>query len=143
MKTQDVFDCQVCGVCCQGQGGIFITRDEAPGPAKLLGLTTEEFIRLYTEPRHGLLSLKIDDDGYCLLHDKQHHTCRIHAAKPPMCRDWPFFWGMLNNEEAFLAAKNNCPGIRPNVTWEEFKAWHKKHIKTMPPKSYIWERNNQ
>ena len=138
-KIKDVFDCQCCGVCCRGDGGIFIKPDQAAGPARILGISEEEFIDRYTEPRHGLLSLRSGEDGYCLLHDQETHTCRIHEAKPPMCRDWPFFFGMLDHPSGFEAAKNNCPGIRPDATWEEFVAWHRENIGRMPPKSYIFD----
>ena len=137
MNDRNVFECKLCGVCCQGEGGIFLTIEQAEGPARLLHLSLEEFVERFTEPRHGLLSLLTDAEGYCLMHDKETHYCRIHPAKPRMCRDWPYFHGMLDNLEGFEAARNNCPGILPEVSWEEFKAWHGKHVGRKPPRTYI------
>lgn len=139
MAKKEVFKCLCCGVCCQGDGGIFLPLDGADGPAKLLNISTEEFIEKYTEPRHGMLCLKIGDDGFCMFHDRERHTCLIHEAKPRMCRDWPFFYGMLANREGFEDAKEACPGISPDATWEEFLDYHKETIGTTPPVSYIFK----
>ncbi|MBF0529461.1 MAG: YkgJ family cysteine cluster protein [Deltaproteobacteria bacterium] len=133
----EVFNCRQCGVCCQGEGGIFLEPDQAHGPARLLGLTTSEFVIRYTEPRHGLLSIRTAPNGYCVFHDPEKHLCRIHQAKPEMCRDWPFFFGPLNDPNGFEVAKNNCPGINPEVGWEDFRDWHRAHIGDQPPRSYI------
>ncbi|MEW6263424.1 MAG: YkgJ family cysteine cluster protein [Thermodesulfobacteriota bacterium] len=136
---EDVFECRGCGECCRGEGGIFIAPDAVEAPARLLGVPFVDFVSRYTEPRHGLLSLKTDQDGYCLLLDRRTNICLIHAAKPVMCRDWPFFYGPLHFREGFEAAKNNCPGIRPEVTWEEFVGWHNRRSRYRPPASYLDE----
>ncbi|MEW5724510.1 MAG: YkgJ family cysteine cluster protein [Thermodesulfobacteriota bacterium] len=133
----EIFICQRCGECCRGQGGIFLRPAEVGGPARVLGLRPEEFIRRFTEPRHGLLSVKTDAEGYCLLLDRETRTCRIHGAKPPMCRDWPFFHGVLEHREGFEAAKSCCPGLASETTWEEFRVWHGRHVGTRPPRSYV------
>ena len=138
MEVKEVFDCKLCGVCCQGEGGIYLESEKADAPARILGLTTKEFKEIYTEPKYGLLSLKTDGDGYCLLHDRQTHTCRIHEAKPRMCRDWPFFYGMLSVRQAFEDAKDACPGIRPEASWEDFLEYHRIHVGGWPARSYIF-----
>ncbi len=140
MRTEKIFECRCCGDCCRGEGGIYIQVDEARAPAQLLGLTAEQFIERYTEPKYGQLSLKTDQDGYCLLHDREKHFCRIHQAKPPMCSDWPFFSTMLDDKDGFEEAKAACPGIPKDLTWEDFVAYHKKHIGKRPPDSYIFEK---
>ena len=135
----EVFDCQCCGECCQGQGGIYLEEAAAGAAGGLLGLTAEEFTARFTKPKYGLLELQTDQDGYCLLHDRDNHTCRIHQAKPPMCRDWPFFWGMLHSREAFEDAKEACPGLKPEASWEDFLEYHRRHIRELPPASYIFK----
>ena len=135
---QNVFDCQCCGVCCRGEGGIYLPREDAPGPAGLLGISVEEFIREYTRPQYGQLALRTDEQGFCLFHDHETHRCRIHQVKPRMCRDWPFFWGALNNRQGFEDAKDACPGICPETDWEDFKAYHRDAIRVQPPRSYIF-----
>jgi uncharacterized protein len=142
VSQNKVFNCKVCGVCCQGEGGIYLDPEAVAGPAGLMGLSGDEFKAMYTEPKYGRLALKTDADGYCLLHDRENHSCVIHAFKPPMCRDWPFFHGILQNRQAFEDAKNACPGIRPDATWEDFIRFHRVSVGTMPVKSYISEEND-
>jgi Fe-S-cluster containining protein len=139
-KTMEpVFDCRACGECCRGEGGIFLSKALARDAAGLLNQSLDEFIQAYTERRHGRLSLRVDADGWCLLHDRATHYCRIHGAKPRMCRDWPFFYGPLNHSEGFQAARGNCPGIRADATWEEFREEHRRSGADDPPRTYMYE----
>jgi len=137
MSVKKVFECRQCGTCCRGRGGIYLTFDRAKEAAALLGLSVEEFSARFTEPQYGLLSIKTDAEGYCLMLDRETGLCRIHQAKPPMCRDWPFFHGLLQDRQVFEEAKAACPGIDPESSWEEFKAWHKEKIGKMPPQNYF------
>ena len=137
MKNKKVFECRCCGTCCQGQGGIFIPPEEAAGLARILGLRPEEFIELFTTPKHGLLSIKTDEDGFCLLLDREKNICRVHEVKPVMCRDWPFFYGPLKSRQGFEEARVACPGINPDIDWEDFVEYHRTHIRTMPPITYL------
>ena len=135
--VKEVFACQVCGNCCRGEGGIFINYRQAEILARFLGLPVDDFIERYTNPRHGLLDIKTDADGFCLFHDRQKHICGVHEVKPDMCRDWPFFHGMLAEPEGFKIAKFNCPGILPEATFEDFKKYHAEKIRCRPPVSYL------
>lgn len=140
MKNKKVFDCQCCGTCCQGRGGIFIHPKDAAGLARILGLRAEEFKKIFTESKHGLLSIKTDEDGFCLLLDREKNICRVHKAKPVMCRDWPFFYGPLKNRQGFEEARAACPGINPDIAWEEFVEYHRAHIGIMPPITYLEDK---
>ena len=137
--VKEVFKCHMCGQCCRGEGGIYLPRDKAEGPAGLLGISTEDFIEHFTEPKYDMLALRIDKDGYCMLFDRDSCTCGIHSVKPEMCRDWPFFYGILQDREAFEDAKEGCPGFLPDVTWEDFVEYHRVHIKILPSRSYIFK----
>lgn len=137
MESTGVFECQCCGVCCQGEGGIFIRPEEVRAIAHFLNLSETEFRTRYTEIRHGMLSFKTDGDGFCLVHDRECHVCRIHEVKPRMCRDWPFFHGMLASRQGFEDAKDACPGICRDATWEDFLEYHRRHIGEKPPLTYI------
>ena len=46
-EPSDFFECQKCGECCKGFGGIFITRKELTVIARHLGLTEDDFYRDY------------------------------------------------------------------------------------------------
>lgn len=126
----------MCAACCQGQGGIYFSPEQAAQAAALLGLPAEEFTARYTRPAHGLLGLGTGDDGRCLLHAPG-QGCLVHEKKPWACRSWPFFHGPLSSPEGFLAVKNFCPGIHPQATWEDFKAFHARYIGVDPPPSHL------
>jgi len=115
-----VFVCQQCGQCCHGEGGIFLTGAESRIIAAHLGLSPAEFEAAYTSLRHGRPEIRTGSDGACLFLDRQ--RCAIHQVKPAACRTWPWLGGALKDEQAFLALRNNCPGIDPQAGWAEFKS---------------------
>jgi hypothetical protein len=135
MRT--VFECRQCGQCCQGQGGIYLTHQQAQAVARFLGLTREQLRRRYLTPAWGQLAIETDEDGFCLFHDRDRRVCTIHPVKPDTCRDWPFFHGMLTERQAFVDARDACPGIAPDATWEEFLDWHARFVDGFPCRSYI------
>lgn len=139
-RIEEVFLCRRCGTCCQGQGGIFIPFERAEDVAEFLRIPTEEFRARYTFPRHGLLSFKVDPEGFCVMHDYQTHGCSIHPVKPVMCRDWPFFSAPLKHSEEFEVVKRSCPGIHRRATWENFVYYHQKIINKPLPASYLYGR---
>ena len=109
--------------------------------ADFLGLPTEEFVREYTFPRHGLLAFKVDAEGYCLMHDYQTHGCLIHPVKPVMCRDWPFFPAPLKYPEEFEVIKRSCPGLHRRASWESFVTFYEKIFKRPPPTPYLYDHS--
>jgi hypothetical protein len=141
-RQKEVFDCQICGECCHGEGGIYLEAEKAPAAAALLGIGPAEFIARFTEPKYGMLGIKTGPDGFCLFHDRDRKICMIHAAKPGMCRDWPFFHANLVSPQAFEEAKQACPGIVRDATFEDFVAWHREKIGRMPPRSYIFDQTS-
>lgn len=102
-------------------------RPEQIGPAAaLLGLDEEEFIARFCEPREGAFSVLCDQDGQCRLLGPE--GCRIHQAKPDICRRWPFFEALLNDPDAFEEAKLICPGLDPEASHEEFRAFARQEM---------------
>ncbi|MBM4273754.1 MAG: YkgJ family cysteine cluster protein [Deltaproteobacteria bacterium] len=112
-----VFQCQQCGECCAGKGGIYATRDEVAAMAGFLGLSEEDFLFHYVEespmgPRLGTA------DGACVF--VEDNRCRVHPVKPRICREWPFLAPLLQYPEELEYAKGACPGIDPDCSHEEF-----------------------
>jgi Fe-S-cluster containining protein len=115
-----VFQCQQCGECCAGRGGIHVQPEEVAAMAALLELPGEEFQRRYVEasPRGPRLATA---DGVCVfLIDG--HLCRVHFEKPAICRQWPFLPALLAHPDELEHAKTACPGINPACSHEEFVA---------------------
>ena len=132
MIVKEVFDCRRCGSCCQGQGGIYVRLADVGEIARVLGLSAEEFVKRYTEQQGGRLALKTGPDGFCLMYDPEIRGCRIHEVKPVMCRAWPFYLAPLKYRDEFEIVKNNCPGIKQDVKWEDFVAYYRVHQDVLP-----------
>ncbi|MCB2193245.1 MAG: YkgJ family cysteine cluster protein [Deltaproteobacteria bacterium] len=120
-KRRAPFECQRCNDCCQGRGGIFLEAEEIAPAAALIDLSPEEFIARHCRAREGRYEVLSGEDGACSLMGPE--GCRIHQAKPAICRRWPFFPGILANPSAFEDARQACPGIDPEVSHEEFVAF--------------------
>lgn len=117
--TKSVFDCQMCGQCCQGKGGIVASASECARLAAFLGLSVEEFTASYTESQGNKRVLRCGEDGYCVFFHP-HKACTVHPAKPDICRAWPFFRGNLVDEVSWELAQEYCPGITRGCSHAEF-----------------------
>ncbi|NLW81736.1 MAG: YkgJ family cysteine cluster protein [Desulfovibrionales bacterium] len=114
-----VFDCQMCGHCCHGQGGIVVSAPERQRLAEYLGLSEEDFCATYTQTQDKKLVLRSRGDGFCIFFDAV-TACTVHPAKPDVCRAWPFFRGNLVDAVSWEMAQDYCPGIRPDTGHAEF-----------------------
>jgi len=113
------FECKMCGTCCQGEGGIFLEEKEITRIAGFLGLTPKAFLSLYCEIRNARPSVKTGPDGYCTFFDKE-KMCLVHPVKPGTCARWPFYPALLREEENWEMAKDACPGLNPDATYQDF-----------------------
>ncbi|MEW5911858.1 MAG: YkgJ family cysteine cluster protein [Thermodesulfobacteriota bacterium] len=114
------FECQRCGQCCHGRGGIFLRPAQVPAAAAELGLEPPEFLADFCRQEDGLYEVLVDAQGVCRLLGTQ--GCRIHQAKPDICRRWPYFDNILARRTAFEDARQGCPGIDPEISYEQFVA---------------------
>ena len=114
----------MCGRCCYGKGGIKVTDQEVQAQAAYVGLPVREYMDRYTILRHGQREIGTREDGAC--HFLENKVCGIHPVKPSICALWPWLPGMLENEMGFLSLKQDCPGVDPEATWEDFKAQHER-----------------
>jgi len=117
--TESVFDCRMCGHCCQGQGGIVASAPERERLAAYLNMAVEEFCDRYTEAQGKKLVLRCGENGYCVFFDPK-TACTVHPAKPDVCRAWPFFRGNLIDPVSWELAQEYCPGIKPECGHAEF-----------------------
>ncbi len=114
-----VFDCKMCGHCCEGKGGIILAPRDLTRIAAFMGCSEDEFARDYAEKRNGKLVIRTGPDGYCVFF-RQGVGCGVHAGKPDVCRAWPFFRGNLVDEVSLDLARDYCPGIG-RVGFAEFR----------------------
>lgn len=121
MEITKVFQCKMCGQCCEGQGGIVVTQPEIERIEKFLNMNHEEFQKKFLEPEvTNKYSIRTKEDGYCIFFDKN-KGCLVHPVKPNICLAWPFFKGNLEDKNSLEMAKEYCPGINKNIDFEEFK----------------------
>ena len=113
------FECKMCGECCFGKGGIKVSDAEIARISQFLNTDPDEFLKKYCESRNGQLMLVAGEDGFCVFFD-QEKQCLIHGVKPDICYLWPFYEANLTDEYNWKLAKEACPGINPDTTFEEF-----------------------
>ena len=113
-----VFQCQQCGDCCAGRGGIFVKPGEVEAMAALLEIPVAEFRRRYVEASAMGPRLTVAD-GACVFLMAGNY-CRVHPVKPLICRQWPFLAALLAHPDELEHAKTACPGINPACTHEDF-----------------------
>ena len=114
----EVFSCARCGDCCRGTGGVVLRQRDSERLAASLGIVVPVFLRRYTETVSGKLRLAARPGGLCALAVAE--GCSVHAAKPDICRAWPFFRGNLVDPVSFSLAGEGCPGILKGVSFSLF-----------------------
>jgi Fe-S-cluster containining protein len=119
------FECKLCGSCCYGKGGIFVDKDETENIAGFLQILPEAFLGRFCEKRSGRFSIKTAPDGFCIFYNKQ-KSCLIHPVKPRPCALWPYYPAILKDAENWEIAKDACPGINSDCSFEDFVGQSKK-----------------
>jgi Fe-S-cluster containining protein len=121
------FECRMCGDCCYGEGGISLDGEEIQRISNFLLVTPEDFVSQFCEQRHGRICIKTGPDNFCIFYHKE-KRCRIHPVKPGRCSLWPFYPAIVQDKENWETAKDACPGINPECSFEEFvkqaKQWN-------------------
>lgn len=118
-KTAPVFQCRMCGHCCEGSGGIVLSPSDLSRLSKHLKLEPTEVLVRFAEKVNGKFKIRNGDDGRCIFF-AEGRGCGVHEGKPAVCRAWPFFRGNIEDPASLALAKEYCPGIRPDVSHAEF-----------------------
>lgn len=119
LNGQDLFVCTMCGDCCKGYGGTYVSREDIAAIAAFLRMDPSETIRRYCRMSGGKYLLGQRPDGYCLFWEK---ACTIHHVKPRMCRQWPFISSVLVDPNNWLIMAGSCPGMRTDVSIRHVQA---------------------
>ena len=123
-----VFDCKMCGICCEGRGGIILTEKDTARLADSMGMTSKAFLEEYAELLDGKMTIRVGEDGACIFFRKG-VGCSVHPVKPDVCRAWPFFRGNMVDRFSLAMAKEFCPGIATEASYEEFVAEGQKYLR--------------
>jgi len=137
LSARPAFACTRCGACCQGAGGIVLAARDRRRLAGHLGLSEAALVERYAEERGGRTVLGQGPDGYCVFYDQKLPGCGVHAARPDVCRAWPYFRGNLVDEDSWGMAADDCPGISITAGHAEFvrqgRAYLAEHGLSRPP----------
>lgn len=120
------FECQMCGHCCQGEGGIIMTAKDRKRLAEFLGMSEEEMVEKYSETVNSKIRLQSREDGYCVFFNE---GCGVHPGRPDICRAWPFFRGNLIDETSWEMIQDYCPGVNKEAGHAQFVIQGKEYIK--------------
>lgn len=108
----EIFSCRMCGDCCRGYGGTFVSPDDIQTIATYLKTSANRFVETYCQFSGNRPLLAQAENGYCIFWDQQ---CTIHAVKPRMCRQWPYLQSILVDVRNWRAMADSCPGMRIDV----------------------------
>lgn len=103
-----LFACTLCGDCCSGYGGTFLSDMDIDAIARYLGISADQLVARYTRKSGGRHLIAQGNNGYCVFWDK---VCTIHPVKPKMCRQWPFISSILVDVDNWKAMAASCPGM--------------------------------
>jgi uncharacterized protein len=104
------FNCQRCGRCCKGEGGIVMTARDRERLARHLGLDTAAMLEHCAEAVADKIRLRMGSDGYCIFF-VQGQGCSVHPGRPDICRAWPYFRGNLVDASSWEMIQTDCPGV--------------------------------
>ena len=116
VKISDIFVCQHCGYCCQGETTVSLDEKDQKRMIEHLGMKREEIARSFWRQNGNTIQMKTVD-GHCIFYD---NGCTIHAGKPWRCSQWPLHPSMLDAQENFAIIKESRPGINRELNYEQF-----------------------
>jgi Fe-S-cluster containining protein len=127
IKPESIFNCQICGECCRGYGGTFVSEKDIEAISRFLNIDTGRFISEFCLFSGGRAVLAQGKNGYCILLDK-HKKCTIHPVKPGMCKKWPFIESLLVDPSNWRAMASSCPGMQADAPEQLIRECVKKAL---------------
>lgn len=115
---EDIFTCTLCGECCRGYGGTYVTPGDIQRISRFIGCDPERFVSRFCNMSGSRPVLGLGEDGRCIFFDR---LCTIHPVKPRMCRAWPFIQAVADHPENWEAMAGSCPGMKTGVPAEDIR----------------------
>jgi Fe-S-cluster containining protein len=124
----DIFHCRMCGQCCLGFGGTYVTAGDIERISRYVQVDPDTFVARYCDMTGAGPVLTQGGDERCIFFDEL-KQCTIHPVKPRMCRAWPFLKTVVNHPENWDAMASACPGMVPSVPRADLVRIVSAHIK--------------
>lgn len=121
----EVFACRMCGDCCRGYGGTYVTEEDIAAISEYIGQAPEAFVENYCQLSGNRPVLAQGESGHCLFWDR---LCTIHPVKPAMCRAWPYIESVLVDIGNWHSMATCCPGMRTNTSNDAVRARVRQEI---------------
>jgi uncharacterized protein len=125
IRPEELFECRMCGDCCKGFGGTFLTGEDIEAISRYVGCEPDKFVARYCSHSGTKPVLAQRSDGHCIFWDK---LCTIHPVKPGMCRKWPFIESILVDARNWLIMAGSCPGIYTDIPADTVQKYVKKTL---------------
>ena len=107
-----LFECRMCGDCCRGYGGTYVSTSDIQAIAAYLHIDPADFKKKYCRMSGSRYVIAQSNGGYCIFWDQ---LCRIHPVKPRMCKNWPYIEAVLIDVANWRIMGASCPGIRTDI----------------------------
>lgn len=117
---EDIFECRLCGECCNGFGGTYVTEQDILKIASFIKADPATFVETYCDYSGSRPVLTLGTNGTCIFFDPK-KQCTIHPVKPYMCKAWPYIKTIIKNPENWNAMASACPGIKRDIPHETLK----------------------
>ncbi len=111
-----IFACRQCGHCCHGKTTVSLIPDDLDRMVAYLRLPEAEVKQRYLRETDGVIQMKIVD-GHCIFYNQ---GCSIHPGKPWRCTEWPLHPSIFADPANLGVISDSCPGIKRDVSYEEF-----------------------
>jgi uncharacterized protein len=116
----DIFECKLCGECCKGFGGTYVTQQDIGNIAQYIHCNEDKFTGEYCDKSGSRFVLTLGENGCCVFFDPT-KQCTIHPVKPYMCRAWPFLATIIKNPENWNTMANSCKGMKKDIPDSDLK----------------------
>ncbi len=118
--AEDIFECQLCGDCCNGFGGTYVTDEDILKIASFIDADPKTFVATYCDYAGSKPVLTLGANGACIFFERE-KQCTIHPVKPYMCKAWPYIKTIIKNPENWNAMAGACPGMKKDIPHKDLK----------------------
>lgn len=112
----DIFSCTRCGSCCHGETTVSLDDDDQRRMIAALGGDERKVREKFLVQRGSVVQMQTVD-GHCIFYKE---GCSVHEGRPWRCRQWPLHPSILAEEANFITISDSCPGIRKDISYEDF-----------------------